>query len=129
MRLLLDTHVLLWWVTDDRKLPRPCAAWIEDRANDIAISPVSAYEIRFKALKGLLPHGEAAIEAIGRVAEQAGFVSLPLTWAHALAAGALPLPHRDPFDRLLAGQAIVDGYTLLAADAAFDTLGAPRVWS
>jgi PIN domain nuclease of toxin-antitoxin system len=54
-------------------LPRQCTAWIDDRANDIAISPVSAYEIRFKALKGLLPHGEAAIEAIGRVAEQARY--------------------------------------------------------
>lgn len=129
MRLLLDTHVLLWWVTDDQKLPRPCAAWIEDRSNEIAISPVSAYEIRFKALKGLLPHGEAAIEAIGHVAEQAGFVPLPLTWPHALAAGALPLTHRDPFDRLFAGQAIAEGYSLLSADAAFDALGASRVWS
>ena len=121
--------MLLWWVTDDRKLPGQCADWIEDRSHDIAISPVSANEIRFKALKGLLPHGEAAIEAIGRVAEQAGFVLLPLIWPHALAAGALPLPHRDPFDRLLAGQAIAEGYALLSADAAFDALGVPRVWS
>ena len=129
MRLLMDTHALLWWVTDDRKLPRQCVAWIEDRSNDIAINPVSACEIRFKTLKGLLPHGETAIEAIGRVAEQAGFVPLPLTWAHALVAGALPLPHRDPFDRLLSAQAIAEGYALLSADAAFDALGAPRLWS
>ena len=72
---------------------------------------------------------EAAIEAIGRVAEQAGFVSLPLTWAHALAAGALPLPHRDPFDLMLAGQAVAEGYMLLSADAAFDTLGVSRIWT
>ncbi len=129
MRLLLDTQVLLLWVTDDRKLPLQCAAWIEDRANDIAISPVIAYEIRFKAVKGLLPHGETAIEPIGRVAEQAGFVPLKLTWAHALAVGALSLPHRDPFDRSLAAQAIAEGYTLLSANAAFDALGASRVWS
>lgn len=57
MRLLLDTHVQLWWVTGDAKPPHQCAAWIEDRANDIAISAVSAYEIRFKAMKGLLPNG------------------------------------------------------------------------
>ena len=129
MRLLLDTHVLLWWVTDDPKLPRQCATWIEDQGNDVAISPVSAYEIRFKAMKGLLPHGEAAIEEIARVADQAGFFTLPLTWAHAIAAGALPLPHRDPFDRLLAGQAMIEGYSILSADPAFDTLGATRVWS
>jgi PIN domain nuclease of toxin-antitoxin system len=129
MRLLLDTHVLLWWVTDDTKLPRQCAAWIEDRGNDIAISAVSAYEIRFKSLKGLLPRGEAAVAQLTLLASQAGFVSLPLTWPHAIAAGALPLPHRDPFDRLLAGQAIIEGYALLSADPAFDTLGAPRLWS
>jgi PIN domain nuclease of toxin-antitoxin system len=129
MRLLLDTHVLLWWVTDDPKLPHRCSAWIEDRTNDVAISAVSAYEIRFKALKGLLPHGEAAIAEIALVASRAGFVFLPLTWPHAEAAGALPLPHRDPFDRLLAGQAITEGYALLSADAAFDSLKATRVWS
>ena len=129
MRLLLDTHVLLWWVTDDPKLPDRCAAWIEDKSHDVAISPVSAYEIRFKAQKGLLPHGMAAIEEIERVADQAGFGSLPLTWSHAIAAAALPLPHRDPFDRLLAGQAIIEGYSILSADTAFDTLAAPRMWS
>lgn len=129
MRLLLDTHVLLWWVADDAKLPRQCADWIEDRANDIAISAVSAYEIRFKALKGLLPHGEAAITEIARVANRAGFVDLPLIWQHAVAAGTLPLPHRDPFDRLLAGQAIVEGYNVLSVDPAFDGLGATRVWA
>jgi len=129
MRLLLDTHVLLWWVTGDRKLPTQCVAWIVDRANEIAISPVSAYEIRFKAHKGLLPHGEAALEAIERVVGSAGFLSMPLTWAHAIAAGTLPMTHRDPFDRLLAGQAIAEGYSLLSADAAFDHLGAVRVWA
>jgi PIN domain nuclease of toxin-antitoxin system len=129
MRLLLDTHVLLWWVTDDPKLPHKCADLVENKTHDIAISPISAYEIRFKALKGLLPHGEAAIEDIARVASQAGFTSLPLTWSHAITAGTLPLPHRDPFDRLLAGQAITEGYSILSADSAFDALGATRVWS
>jgi PIN domain nuclease of toxin-antitoxin system len=90
MRLLLDTHFLLWWVTDDPKLPHQCATWIEDRANDIAMSPVSAYEIRFKALKGLLAHGEAAIVQIALVAGRARFGFLPLTWQHAVVAGTLP---------------------------------------
>jgi PIN domain nuclease of toxin-antitoxin system len=128
MRLLLDTHVLLWWVTDDPKLPRRCVALIEDQANDIAISPVSAYEIRFKTLKGLLPHGEPALIEITRIAETAGFSFLPLTCTHAEAAGALPLPHRDPFDRLLAAQAIVEGYDVLSAEMAFDGLGVARIW-
>jgi PIN domain nuclease of toxin-antitoxin system len=129
VRLLLDTHILLWWVTDDPKLPTRCAGWIEDRANDIAISAVSAYEIRFKAMKGLLPHGETAIAEIARIAEAAAFTFLPLTWAHTLVAGALPLPHRDPFDRMLVGQAIVEDYKLLSADGALDSLGPIRIWS
>jgi len=129
MRLLLDTHVLLWWVTAGSKLPRQCKAWIEHKANDVAVSPVSAYEIRFKSLKGLLPHGTAAIAQVAHVADQAGFVFLLLNWSHALAAGALPMPHRDPFDRLLAGQALTDGYSVLSADTAFDALGAPRLWA
>lgn len=108
MRLLLDTHALLWWLTDDPKLPGRTSAWIDDRANEIAVSPVSAYELRFKALKGLLPGGDLLATEIGRMAELADFAVLTLTLEHAIVAGALPLPHRDPFDRLLAAQALVD---------------------
>ncbi len=128
MRLLLDTHALLWWVTDDPKLPARCTARIEDRANTVAISPVSAYELRFKAQKGLLLSGIDVVAEIEQIAAAAGLQFLPLTWHHALAAGALPLPHRDPFDRLLAAQAIIDGYAVLSVDAALDGLGAARVW-
>ena len=113
---------------DDPKLPTHCAAWIEDRANEVAVSPLSAYEIRFKAMKGLFPGGEALAADIGPVADRAGFVIVPVTLGHALAAGALALPHRDPFDRMLAAQAIVDGYAILSGDAAFDRLGASRAW-
>lgn len=128
MRLLLDTHALLWWMTDDPKLPAKCASWIEDRANVIAVSPISVYEVRFKAKKGLLPGGDALAADIGPTADRAGFVLLSLTLEHALIAGALPLPHRDPFDRLLAAQAIVESYSILSTDMAFDGLGASRTW-
>lgn len=103
MRLLLDTHALLWWLLDDPKLPPRCVEWLQDRANMVAISPVSAYELRFKALKGLLHGVEDLIEGVPEFAVREGFTILPLTWKHAQAAAALPLPHRDPFDRLLAG--------------------------
>jgi PIN domain nuclease of toxin-antitoxin system len=128
VRLLLDTHVLLWWLTDDPKLPARCAELIEDPTNDVAISPVSGYELRFKATKGLLPGGDALAADIGPMAERSGIAVLPLTLAHALLAGALPLPHRDPFDRLLAAQAQLAGYVMLSADAAFDGLGTQRTW-
>jgi PIN domain nuclease of toxin-antitoxin system len=128
VRLLLDTHALLWWMVDDPKLPRRCAEWIEDRANDIVVSPLSAYEIRFKSTKGLLPGGDALAADIGPTANRAGFGLLPLSLEHALVAGALPLPHRDPFDRLLAAQAIVEGYAILSSDEALDSLGVQRTW-
>ena len=128
MRLLLDTHTLLWWLTDDPKLPARCADLIEDPTNDVAISPVSGYELRFKATKGLLPGGDTVVADIGPMAVRAGISILQLTLAHALLAGVLPLPHRDPFDRLLAAQAQLDGYVMLSADEAFDGLGAQRTW-
>ncbi len=112
----------------DAKLPERCAQLIEDRQNEVAVSPISAYEMRFKATKGLLPGGDALSAGIGATAARAGFRVLELSLEHALAAGALPLPHRDPFDRLLAAQAIVEGYTMLSADEAFDALGAQRTW-
>ena len=105
MRLLLDTHVLLWWLTDDPKLPASCAELIEDPTG-----------------------GDALAADIGPMAERSGISVLPLTLAHALLAGALPLPHRDPFDRLLAAQAQLAGYVMLSADAAFDELGTQRTW-
>lgn len=128
MRLLLDTHALLWWMIDDPKLPAYCATWIEDRANEVAVSPLSAYEIRFKAMMGLFPGGEALAVDTGPMSDRAGFVMVPVTLEHMLAAGALALPHRDPFDRMLAAQAIVNGYAILSADTAFDRFGVSRVW-
>jgi PIN domain nuclease of toxin-antitoxin system len=128
VRLLLDTHALLWWLTDDPKLPDRCADWIEDPANAVAVSPISAYELRFKATKGLLPGGEVVAADIGTMAEQANIAIVQLTMEHALRAGALPLPHRDPFDRLLAAQALVDGYSILSIDAVFDAFGVERIW-
>ena len=128
MRLLLGTHTLLWWLTDDPKLPTRVAALIEDEANDVAISPVSAYELRFKALKGLLPGGDTLAEGLAAVAAEARFDTVPIRLEHAVLAGSLPLPHRDPFDRLIAAQAILGGFTVLSVDAAFDGLGAARSW-
>jgi len=128
VRLLLDTHALPWWLTDDPKLPAHAGSRIDDPTNDIAISPVSAYELRFKALKGLLPGGDLAAAEIAQVADAANFTVLPLTLDHASLAGSLPLPHRDPFDRVLAAQALPGEYTILSVAAAFDGLGVPRVW-
>lgn len=128
MRLLPDTHTLLWWVADDPKLPESCALLINDKSNEVAISVVSAYEIRFKATKGLLPDGERFALQLGYLAAQAEFDVLPVTLEHALRAGAFGMEHRDPFDRLIGAQAISGEYGLLSNDAALDRFGVKRVW-
>lgn len=128
MRLLLDTHTLLWWVADDAKLPESCARLINDKANNVAVSVVSAYEIRFKATKGLLPNGEALALQLGDLAARAEFDVLPVTLDHALRAGAFSMDHRDPFDRLIGAQAIVGDYVLVSNDSALDQFGVQRVW-
>lgn len=129
MRLLLDTHTLLWWVTDDAKLPASCASLINDKQNVVAISVVSAYEIRFKATKGLLPNGEQLALQLEELAAQADFEVLSITLAHALRAGAYGMAHRDPFDRLIGAQAIAGDYVLVSNDAALDQFGVKRVWT
>src|SRR5438876_1205178 len=101
MRLLLDTHALLWWLDGDRSLTRRARTAINDADNTIFVSAASAWEITTKFRLGELP-GAAAVAAdvAGSVASQ-GFSSLDITLVHAQRAGRLPGAHRDPFDRML----------------------------
>ena len=128
MRLLLDTHALLWALTDNPRLSRVAAALIEDADNQIVISPVSAYEICAKHKMGKLP--EAALLAADFEAELASLDVewLPITPAHAIAAGKLDMMHRDPFDRLLIAQSLVEGVALVSNEAVFDRFGVTRIW-
>lgn len=128
MRLLLDTHALLWALTDNPKLSRKAAALISDGGNQILISPVSAYEICAKHALGKLPEAEPlAIDFEGEIAPL-NVEWLPITPAHSITAGKLDPAHRDPFDRLLAGQALVERLTLLSSDQAFDAFDVERLW-
>lgn len=112
LRLLLDTNALLWWLTRPRVLNRHAHAAIADPTNAVFVSPVSLYEIGFKTSAGKL---RQRIDVLAELAE-VGFAQLPLTWQHAHAAGALPLHHRDPFDRMLVAQAKIEGLTLVTRD-------------
>ena len=112
VRLLLDTHALVWWLTDVGRLPTPTRAAIADPWNDVLVSAVSGWEIAVKRDRGLLrapTEMSAAIEA-------KGFTHLPLTFGHAEQAAALPMHHRDPFDRFLIAQARMEGLTLVTRD-------------
>ncbi|WP_420633409.1 type II toxin-antitoxin system VapC family toxin [Candidatus Palauibacter sp.] len=128
MRVLLDTHAFLWWLADSGRLSRPARRVIADETNDIVVSAASAWEIATKYRIGRLPGSETvALDVVGHIAGQ-GLRELPISVTDAERAGRLPGPHRDPFDRMLAAQALVRGLSLVSADAVFDRYGVARVW-
>lgn len=128
MRLLLDTHALLWWSEDDLRLGGSARRRLTDGADDILVSPVSAYEMTFKHLLGKLPSATALLADLDGYLKEQGFAILPIEWRHAELAGRLPLEHRDPFDRLLIAQAVAEDLTLMSNDTAFDQFGVRRLW-
>ncbi|MFO8076747.1 MAG: type II toxin-antitoxin system VapC family toxin [Egibacteraceae bacterium] len=125
MRLLLDTHVLLWALADDPSLSTAARAAIVDGRNRVVASAVSAWEITIKRSLGKLRTPADLAEAVAAHR----FTPLAVSLEHALAVGALPDLHRDPFDRLLVAQAGVEGLTIVTRDRAIarydvDVLGA-----
>lgn len=128
MRLLLDTHALLWALADNPRLSRRAAALIGHADTTLLVSPVTAYEICAKHTLGKLP--EAAALAADFEAEIAPLSVewLPVTQAHTIVAGKLDMTHRDPFDRILMAQSLVERVPLLSIEAVFDAFGVERIW-
>ena len=112
MRLLLDTHVMLWWLNRDHRLTRPVRSSIEQQADQVLVSAASAWEIAIKRAMGKL---EPPSRWHQEIAEY-GFEPLAITFDHAREAGELPRHHADPFDRMLVAQARLEGLTLVTAD-------------
>jgi PIN domain nuclease of toxin-antitoxin system len=112
VRLLLDTHVLLWWLADDPALGERAARAIE-REPEVFVSAASVWEIAIKKAIGRLDAPDDLVETVGA----SGFLPLPIGLAHADRAGSLPPHHADPFDRMLVAQAQLEGLTLVTADA------------
>ena len=128
MRVLLDTHAFLWWISDSEKLSTAAFDAIKDESNDIAVSAASAWEIATKFRIGKLPGCEAvALDIAGHIRSQ-GFEELAIGVADAERAGRLPSPHRDPFDRMLAAQALARELPFISADPAFDGFDIIRLW-
>ena len=128
MRLLLDTHALLWWLDGSRRLSRKARAAIGDEANSVFVSAASAWEITTKARLGKLPGAvDVAADVAGCVAGQ-GFSAMDITILHAQRAGRLPGDHRDPFDRMLIAQAQLEDLPIVSDDDAFDGYGVTRFW-
>lgn len=115
MRLLLDTHILLWWLADSPKLKKKSREIISDENNIILISAVTAWEIAIKKALGKLD----APENLNEVIERSQFEPLNISIVHATQAGKLPKHHEDPFDRMLIAQAIEEQLTVMSHDEQF----------
>ena len=116
MKLLLDTHVLLWAAGTPRRLPRAARALLEDEANELVFSAASLWEVAIKQQLGREDF-RADARLLRRGLLDNGYTELPVTSAHAVALDLLPPLHKDPFDRMLIAQALVEGIMLLTADA------------
>ena len=128
MRLLLDTHAFFWWFSGNSRLSLPAQQAIADDGNDVMVSAASAWEITTKHRLGKLPGADLiAADVAGAIANQ-GFGELAITVDDASRAGALPGPHRDPFDRLLIAQALTHNLVFISNESLFDRYGVRRLW-
>lgn len=122
MRLLLDTHILLWWLADDAALPATADALIADQANGVFVSSMSLWEIAIKSRLGKIA---AEVDEVHRAALESGFTPLPFTLEHAAEVARLPDHHRDPFDRALVAQARLEPLHLVTCDEVVAAYGEP----
>lgn len=128
MRVLLDTHAFLWWLDGDERLSPTARELIGDIANVVHVSAASAWEIATKARLGKLPGAMDVAADIALAMLSQGFTGLSITVADGQRAGALPGPHRDPFDRMLIAQAQANDMGLISNETLFDDYGIRRLW-
>ena len=129
MTYLLDTHVVLWALTDPTRLGRPARDVIENRSSRLIVSAVSAWEITTKHRLGKLPQADVLLGAYAKHLDRFGAIRLSVTEDHALLAGRLDWNHRDPFDRMLAAQAMIESLVIITGDPAFTGCpGVPTLW-
>lgn len=128
VRLLLDTHTLLWWLLDDAALSPTAQVEIGNSTNDVLVSAVSGWEISIKYKLGKLPSAAPLLAGLDAAVAREGFGELPITLRDGERAGSLPMLHKDPFDRMLAAQAIGGGLIIISNDAVFDAYGVARLW-
>ncbi|HZO55330.1 MAG TPA: type II toxin-antitoxin system VapC family toxin [Bryobacteraceae bacterium] len=128
MQILLDTHALLWWLSDDPNLSRRARTVIGTTSNTVFVSAVSAWEIATKVRLGKLPSGAELVADFDGHLEREGFYSLPISVDHSVRAGLLPGEHPDPFDRMLIAQSQAENLQLISKEKLFDRYGVRRVW-
>jgi PIN domain nuclease of toxin-antitoxin system len=125
---LLDTHALLWWLFDDRRLSSRAREVLRDPGHRIFVSSASAWEIAIKHRLGRLDSATPLVRDFSGWIGKAGFGELPIASAHAVRAGSWDIAHKDPFDRMLAAQSAIDGLRLVSGDPVFAELGLEPLW-
>jgi PIN domain nuclease of toxin-antitoxin system len=128
VKVLLDTHTLLWATLSPASLSRQASAIIADGVNVILVSAASAWEIATKVRLGKLPGAETLEREFLDVMDDAGYTLLPIDAESALRAGRLTSEHRDPFDRIIAAQALASDIPILSTDSKLDSFGIRRIW-
>lgn len=128
MRLLLDTHALLWWLAGHSSMSRAARAAIETDDADVFVSAASGWEITTKYRLGKLPEAALLAQDVLAAIESQRFASLPISMKHAQLAGSMAGTHADPFDRMLMAQALVEDLTLVSNERAFDAYNVKRLW-
>src|SRR5258707_52462 len=126
MRLLADTHAFLWWLSGAMQLSATARYAMADMNNEVFISAASAWEITTKHRLGKLPHASLVAADVRSCIHDQAFAELPISVRHAQAGGALPGPNRDPFDRILIAQSMLEDLTLVSIERTFDAYGVKR---
>ncbi|MDP1967007.1 MAG: type II toxin-antitoxin system VapC family toxin [Reyranella sp.] len=126
--MLLDTHAFLWWLAGSSALTRRARNAIAGDTAEVFISAVSAWEISTKYRLGKLPEARLVAEDVAASVTAEGFAELALSMSHAQRAGDLVGHHRDPFDRMLIAQSMLENMTLVSNERAFDAYGVKRLW-
>jgi PIN domain nuclease of toxin-antitoxin system len=127
-RLLLDTHALLWWLMRDPKLSRSARTAVADPGNEVFASAASALELATKQRLGKLVASVRVAAELPNLLRRHRFTPLDISVRHALDAGDLPGPHRDPWDRLLMAQARAEGLVVVTIDPVFGDYGVTALW-
>ena len=128
MRVLLDTHTLIWWMTTDPHLSKSARNLIEEKSNTSLVSAVSAWEIATKVRLGRLPAAADLVQDFVADLARERVDILAVTADHGIRAGLLPGPHQDPFDRMLIAQALAENIPIVSNDQALDGYGVRRLW-
>jgi PIN domain nuclease of toxin-antitoxin system len=128
VRLLIDTHALLWWLSDDPSLSRAARKAMAETSNVLLVSAASAWEIATKVRLGRLPGAAELAADFQGFMRREGFTALDISADHAIRAGLLPGPLKDPFDRMLISQAQAENVPIVTNERAFEAYGVRRVW-